>query len=434
LEGEFPEKKLIKIMKNGNVVFVEFNDRVDLIESAHKSNGHLGGNALGEWFQRRYWWPNMKNFIKKVLINCKECQLQEGSGSIQEELHPLPVVGPFHRWHIDFIGRLPKTLNENCYILVAVDAGTKWPVLRATKDNTEDTVALFIYEEIFLNYGCPVELVSDRAKEFQGKVVKRFLEYMKTNHHLTSSYHPRSNGAVERLNGVIGNMITKLAKGAAYRWDTFLAQVLFVCRTRHHFAIGYSPFYMLYGVEPNLPGDELFPYLMLPSSPEDELEYRAQRFEEIGMIREAAQLRLSDQANKMTKQYQKSLSRQVVELKPGYFVLFKKHKRILKLGNEKFQFKWLGPFVIRRVGPFGTFQLMSPKGKVKRVYVHRDDLKLVNIPSVAEALEQWNINPQDEDEIGYDETIEISTIVWREDFMDLILANQVVGGPCEFRG
>jgi len=99
--------------------------------------------------------------------------------------------------------------------------------------------------------------LSDGGKNLWGSVVQRYLARIKTIHKGTSPYHPRTNGKVEALNGLIGSMLTKLLLGKSTKlWDLYLDQALFACRVRTHSTTKTSPFYLVYGKHPRLLGDQ----------------------------------------------------------------------------------------------------------------------------------------------------------------------------------
>ncbi|KAK9745194.1 hypothetical protein K7432_018273, partial [Basidiobolus ranarum] len=64
-------------------------------------------------------------------------------------------------------------------------------------------------------------------------------------------------------------------------WEQFIQQALFACRIRSHFTTGLSPFFLVYGQHPILPGDIIRPKLWDLKNPEDLAEYRAGGLEEL---------------------------------------------------------------------------------------------------------------------------------------------------------
>ena len=46
------------------------------------------------------------------------------------------------------IGKLPKTTNDNQYIITLMDYFSKWPEAKVVKSKSAETVALFLYKVI----------------------------------------------------------------------------------------------------------------------------------------------------------------------------------------------------------------------------------------------------------------------------------------------
>ncbi|CAF1398815.1 unnamed protein product [Didymodactylos carnosus] len=112
-----------------------------------------------------------------------------------------------------------------------------------------------------MNYGCPSELLTDRGPSTMSRELRTYLQTMGTKHLLTSAYHPQTNGTVERFNRTFISMLRKYIQGKTTKWDEFVDQALFACRVRVHQSTGRTSFFMVYGVEPKIPGDELTPIL-----------------------------------------------------------------------------------------------------------------------------------------------------------------------------
>jgi hypothetical protein len=94
------------------------------------------------------------------------------------------------------------------------------------------------------------------VKTCGGGAVQKYLAKIKTIHKDTSPYHPRTNGKVEVLNGLLGGILTKSLLGKSTKlWDLYLERALFACRVRTHATTKTSPFYLVYGKHPRLLGD-----------------------------------------------------------------------------------------------------------------------------------------------------------------------------------
>jgi hypothetical protein len=57
------------------------------------------------------------------------------------------------------------------YILVCTDYVTKWVEAKALPKATEDAVANFLYEDIFVCFGVPREIVTDQGTQFTSRLI-----------------------------------------------------------------------------------------------------------------------------------------------------------------------------------------------------------------------------------------------------------------------
>jgi hypothetical protein len=56
-------------------------------------------------------------------------------------LHSIPPLGPFKKWGIDLMGRLPMIRKGHRFIVVATDYLTKFAKVRALKSLVKQEVA-----------------------------------------------------------------------------------------------------------------------------------------------------------------------------------------------------------------------------------------------------------------------------------------------------
>ena len=68
----------------------------------------------------------------------------------------------------------------------------------------------------------------------------------------TTAYHPQTDGLVERFNRTVVDMLSKTVKPGV-EWDERLPYVLFAYRISVQSSTGESPFFLLYGWDPQLP-------------------------------------------------------------------------------------------------------------------------------------------------------------------------------------
>ena len=138
--------------------------------------------------------------IKNYVSSCDPCQRSKrhyhGKPAL---LHPLPIVEPFQRWHLDFID-FKKPTSGYRHILVCIDSFSRWCEAFPLKNANAQIVGSILYSGIFARYGAPRSIVTDRSQQFKSQLVSALCELFSVKRNFTSSYHPQSNSAVERWN------------------------------------------------------------------------------------------------------------------------------------------------------------------------------------------------------------------------------------------
>ncbi|TMI79079.1 MAG: DDE-type integrase/transposase/recombinase, partial [Bacteroidetes bacterium] len=373
---------LFRKVKEGIIApYIDFQFRGDLMQKMHDQYGHLSYVNLINILESRAWWPEMEKDIKQFIAACPNCQIHQRQHASQEreqaQLVTDPFIQPFQRWGIDLIGRLPKTINGNRWIITAIDYATGWPIAKSIPAATEDAIAEFIYNEIYLHYGAPQEIFTDGGKNLWGGVVQKYLEKIKTLHKGTSPYHPRTNGKVERLNGIIGSMLGKMLLNKPTKlWDLYVDQAIFACRIRTHTTTKTSPFFLLYGRQPHLLGDV---NVALPIDADTVIH--DERLKILESARKEAAFATYERAMK-DKDARDDLVKPHT-LEEGEWVLVR-HERPLK-----FESKWFGPYQIVERKLLGTYRLQDPNGRELAALVHGNRLIKANIRTADELRDLW---------------------------------------------
>ncbi len=226
------EGKLIKIKPNKELKVLKRNE-IELILSLsheHPLSEHFGLEATLTKLKERYYWPKMKNDVKSYIQTCDQCQRREKIID-ENELHSIKIKEPLYQQEIDIVGSLTETPRGNKYIVVAIDYFTKYPEARALTNANAKSVANFIYEDIICRHGCPRRIISDRGTHFNNQVIERLLERFKIRHNLSTPYHPKTNGLVERFNKTLCESLAKLNEERE-NWNEYISPTLFAYRTK----------------------------------------------------------------------------------------------------------------------------------------------------------------------------------------------------------
>ena len=171
--------------------------------------GHPGQYRMLELLKRTYWWPELKEDIKKYVQGCLKCQQnkvqhQQRAG----KLHPLEI--PKRLWQeisINMIGPLPSS-NGMYAILVIVDRFMKMIRLKATMTNiSSEEIAKIYRDKIWKLHGVPRMILSDRGPQFTSKFMEEFTKVLETKRKLSMAYYPQTDGQTERINQEIGTFL-----------------------------------------------------------------------------------------------------------------------------------------------------------------------------------------------------------------------------------
>lgn len=116
-----------------------------LLQKMHDQIGHPGFDKCENSIKTQFWFEGMTRFIRKYIKSCLQCAFNKGNYGRQEgELHPIekPAI-PMHTLHADHLGPFAKTRKGNAYILVVIDAFTKFVFARPAKScSSVETIKL----------------------------------------------------------------------------------------------------------------------------------------------------------------------------------------------------------------------------------------------------------------------------------------------------
>jgi hypothetical protein len=138
------------------------------------------------------------------------------------------------------------------YMLVAVDKFTKW--VEAAPVTTQDsTIAINFIKSIIFRFGVPHSIITDNGTNFTSKEFKNYYESMGIKRKFMYVAHPKTNGQVEKGNGLICNGIKKRLlvplEKAKHAWVDELLSVLWSLRTTPNAATQETPFFLVHGTE-----------------------------------------------------------------------------------------------------------------------------------------------------------------------------------------
>eukprot|EP00253_Pinus_taeda_P017066 PITA_17066 len=165
-----------------------------------------------------YYWPSLFKDAKQYVRRCDSCQR---------------------------VGR-PTPSNE-------MPLQPQWVEAKALPSATENSVAQFLFEDIFTRFCVPREIVTDQGSQFTSKLMEKLMEEYKVKHRKSTPYHPQANGQVESTNKVLESIITKTIHLHRRDWAERLSEALWTYITTWRNTTGHSPYELVYGKEVLLP-------------------------------------------------------------------------------------------------------------------------------------------------------------------------------------
>ena len=216
--------------------------------------GHPSHRATKPLINTRFVWHGMNIDIAKW---CRSCKLSCQTANVLR--HNTPVFGKFtepterfDHVHIDIVGPLPYA-NGFRYLLTCVDRFTRWPEAIPIVDIRAETVADAFFSGWIAHYGTPATITTGRGAQFESKLWDNLCNQFGIIRNRTTSYHPQSNGMVERFHRQLKAAI--MAHESPNSWTITLPAVLLGVRSAVKERLGRSAAEMIYGTTLRLPGE-----------------------------------------------------------------------------------------------------------------------------------------------------------------------------------
>lgn len=138
-----------------------------LVKTIHEKLGHTGTYKTFRYINTHFYWRNMREFIKKCLQTCDLCQgVKVLNYSMQGEYQRVAAKKPNELVTIDFYGPLPKSTAGIQFLLVAIDAFSKYVRLYPMKRATTKVALNKMINDYFIKVGKPEKLLSDHGTQF----------------------------------------------------------------------------------------------------------------------------------------------------------------------------------------------------------------------------------------------------------------------------
>jgi len=240
---------------NKSVPLVPFNILVDVVLSVHYEFAHIGRDKVIDVVRGFVWHPDLYKVSNDVCTACHLCQIKKEYSTI---LVPPTIkicsTYPFELVAMDCVS-LPQSSSGCVGMLVVTDHYSKWATAIPIKNKRSATIIQSLSQFVFpFMLQLPTRILSDNGPEFASGEFANFLSAWNIAHTMITPHHPSSNGAVERVNRTLLNLLRSSAEGDRM-WDKELSKVLVTYNKTIHSVLKLSPSEFLLTGAHNIEGD-----------------------------------------------------------------------------------------------------------------------------------------------------------------------------------
>jgi len=329
----------------------------------HNEMGHMGSGKMIDAIRRTYWFPRIREKCEEHIRYCLKCiSFSLTCGKLEGYLHPIPKGNlPFETIHIDHFGPVDKRVSFKKYILLVVDAFSKFVKLFATK-TTSSKETIYYLQQFFQNYNKPKTIISDQGSAFTSQEFKDFLKEQDVQHIKIAVGSPQANGQAERINRIIALCIAKLSNNEeGQQWYKVLHEIEYSINNTVNRSTGKSPSQIIFGMNQRGPcTDRLKDLLETVDNPPNR---------DLSIIRNQAAQRINQSQQRQKKDYDRrhKAPRQYAK---GDLVMIRNFESTPGI-NRKMIPQFRGPYEISKVLRNNRYVISDPSGlqNTQRPYV-----------------------------------------------------------------
>ena len=332
-----------------------------ILTELHENKSHMGASKIiQELKSRGISWPNFEEDVKCHIQTCQPClQTRKPGPSTAMNMGVLDKVKDHNeRVHLDHAGPFPvKSRSGHRFILIIIDSFSKWCMI-VPCFSTSTVEVIHSLDRWINQFGCPKTIVSDQGTCFTSGAFQEYLHSMGTQHILSSSNHPQSNGQAERQVKTVKEALSKYMLSMVHPedWENAVEQIMFDYNTTTHSVTEKTPFELLYGKKARTSFDQLI-------GSEPRLSTLAERKSNILRWRRVVSDRIDRRHATNSHQFNRR-KREPDDLHVGDIV-YLAVRNVQNLGPKS-----IGPFHVRKRCRNNVFQLSNGR------HYHRNRLSL----------------------------------------------------------
>lgn len=220
---------------------------------------HPGATRTEETIAQHLYWPNIRKTVQAQVASCPMCQKAKGNKRKYGHLpakDPVAESQPWQRLCVDTIGpyqiRRRGRTTLHFQAITMIDPATGWFEMKQLKTKMADEVSNALETTWLTRYPWPQEISYDAGSEFKAE----FKTMIEEEYHIKTKpitvRNPQANAIIERVHGVVGDMIRTFDTNKIDEKDDnpFAGLVSAICwavRSTYHTTLKATPGQLVFG-------------------------------------------------------------------------------------------------------------------------------------------------------------------------------------------
>ena len=246
--GEWAKPSIHTVLKTEIDCLTEKN-----LTKLHKQFGHASAEKLCSLIKNAgIVRAHLAKELQEIVSKCETCIKNEKFRS--RPVVAMPLANRFNEVLALDLKEWKLAVSGKLWIFHMIDEFSRFSAAVLITDKSAETIVKAITKIWILRFGPPDKIRSDNGKEFSNQIMLSLSEQYGIRLCPTSPYSPWSNGVCERHNAIIWDMVSKtICEEPKTSYSDALEHAIFAknCLENRE---GYSPYQIVYGRNPRLPG------------------------------------------------------------------------------------------------------------------------------------------------------------------------------------